>query len=152
MNERILARLGFYFKNHSKILSYKVHCHYLWSRSFIFLWISLFWNYNDHKMGLFEKWSILGPKKFDAIPFQKLLFLISFYPEFSDGKKKRLIFLFVTLLILLVNMSISLFRWTVKLIKTQKFFAAKTTKLCSIILVSKIIEFYRYTKNEKWNT
>ena len=31
----------------------------------------------------------------------------------SDGKKKRLKFLFITPLILLINMSISLFRWTV---------------------------------------
>ena len=53
----------------------------------------------------------------------------------SDGKKKRLKFLFITPLILLINMSISLFRWTVYLIKTQKFFATKTTKLSSIILV-----------------
>ena len=49
-------------------------------------------------------------------------------------------------------MSISLFRWTVQLIKTQKFFATKTTKLCSIILVNKTAEFYRYTENEKSST
>ena len=70
----------------------------------------------------------------------------------SDGKKKRPKFLFMTSLILLINMSISLFRWTVWLIKTQKFFATKTAKLCSIILMSKIIKFYRYTGNEKSNT
>ena len=70
----------------------------------------------------------------------------------SDGKKKRLIFLFVTPLILLVNMSISLFRWTVQLIMTRKFFSTKTAKLCSISLVSKIVEFYRHTENEKSNT
>ena len=134
-----------------------------------------------HHLGLFEKWSTLDPKTFYAIPFQKLVFLIYCYLEvlgkrqsnkkkswflvnyrcfcfafhanlMSDGKKQRLIVLFLTLLILLVNMSISLLRWTVKLIKTQKFFAAKTTKLCCIILVSKTIEFYRYTENEKSNT
>ena len=66
-----------------------------------------------------------------------------------DGKKERLKFLFVTRLMLSISMSISLFRWTAQLIKTQKFFATKTTELCSIILVNKIIEFYRYTKNKK---
>ena len=114
------------------------------------------------------------------IPFQKLVFLISLYPEFlekknkeikkswflvnsrcfcfafhanlmSDGKKKRFEFLFITAVILLIIKSISLFRWTVWLMKTQKFFATKTAKLCSI-LMSKIIEFYRYTENEKSNT
>ena len=138
-------------------------------------------------MGLFEKGSTLDPKTFYAIAFQKLVFLISLYPEFyeikkeikeikiikvimlflvnsrcfcfafhpnlmSDAKKKRLKFLFITPLILLINMSISLFRWTVQLIKTQKFFATKTAKLCIIILVSKIMEFYRYTENEQSNT
>ena len=38
---------------------------------------------------LFEKWSILDPKKVDAIPFQKLVFLISLYPEFLEKKKQR---------------------------------------------------------------
>ena len=98
-------------------------------------------NFPDHFLGLFEKWSTLDPKHFYAIPFQKLMFLIPLYPEFfakktrnktklilvnsccfcfafhanlmSDGKKKRLKFLFITPLILLINMSISLFRWTV---------------------------------------
>ena len=131
-------------------------------------------------MGMFEKWSTLDPKVFCVIPFQKLVFLVSVYPEFwekknkeikiswilvnsycfcfthanlmLDEKKKRLEFLFITPLLLLMNMSISLFRWTVQLIKTPKFFITKTTKLCSIILVSKIIEFYRYNVNEKSNT
>ena len=49
-------------------------------------------------------------------------------------------------------MKISSFQWTVQVIKTQKFFVTKTIKLCSIILVRKIIEFYRYTENEKSNT
>ena len=70
----------------------------------------------------------------------------------SAGKKKRLTFLFITPLILLINMSISLFRGTVQLIKTQTFFATKTTKLCSVILVTKITEFYGYIDNEKSNT
>ena len=130
-------------------------------------------------MDLFEKWSILGPKTFYAIPFQKLVFLTSLYPEIlekkqrnkkswflvnspcfcfafhanlmSDWKRKRLKLLFITPLILLINMSISLFWWTVYLIKTQKSSTTKTKKLCSIILVSKIIEFYCYTENEKSN-
>ena len=89
-------------------------------------------------------WKLVNtwPKKMYAIPFQKLVLLISLYPEFlekknkeikkswflvnsrcfcfafhanltSDGKNKRLKFLFITLLIWLINMSISLFRWTV---------------------------------------
>ena len=71
----------------------------------------------------------------------------------SDGKKKRLKFLFITPVILLINVSISV---SVNSIadseKTEKCFATKTTKLCSITLVSKIIEFYRYTENENSNT
>ena len=39
--------------------------------------------------GLFEKWLILDPKKFYAIPFQKSVFLISLYPEFLEEKKQR---------------------------------------------------------------
>ena len=89
-------------------------------------------------------WKIVNiwPKNFYVVPFQKLVFLISLYPEFleknqrnkkknwflvnsrcfcfafhanlmSDGKKKRLKFLFITSLILLINMSVTLFRWTV---------------------------------------
>ena len=38
--------------------------------------------------GLFEKWSTLDPKHSNAIPFQKLVFLISLYPEFLEKKKK----------------------------------------------------------------
>ena len=38
--------------------------------------------------GLFEKWPTLDPKSFYAIPFQKLVFLISLYPEFLEKKKK----------------------------------------------------------------
>ena len=92
--------------------------------------------------GLFEKLSTLDPINFYAILFQKLVFLISLYRGFlekknkeikkgwflvnsscfcfafhanlmSDGKKKRFKYLFKTPLILLINMSISLFRWTV---------------------------------------
>ena len=39
--------------------------------------------------GLFEKWSTLDPKIFYAIPFQKLLFLISLYSEFLEKKKRN---------------------------------------------------------------
>ena len=38
---------------------------------------------------LFEKWSTLDPKKVYAIPFQKLVFLISLYPEFLGKKNKE---------------------------------------------------------------
>ena len=128
--------------------------------------------------GLVWKMVNSWPKNFLYDPFKKLVFLVSLYPEFlekkqgnkkswflvnclcfcfafhanlmSDGKKKRLKFLFITLLILLINMSVSLFRWTAWLIKTQKVSATKTTKLCSIILVSKII-IHRCTENEKSN-
>ena len=37
-------------------------------------------------VGLSEKWSTLDPKNFYAITFQKLVFLVSLYPEFL-GKK-----------------------------------------------------------------
>ena len=132
-------------------------------------------------VGLVRKMVNTWPKKFYAILFQKLVFLVSLYPEIlerkkqrnkkswflvnsccfrfafhanlmSGRKKKRLKFLFITQLILLINMSISLFQLTVQLIKTQQFFVTKRTKLCSIILMSKMIEFYRYTENEKSNT
>ena len=39
---------------------------------------------------LFEKWSTLDPKKFYAIPFQKLVFLVSLYPEFLEKKNKEI--------------------------------------------------------------
>ena len=45
--------------------------------------------------GLFEKWPTLDPKSFYAIPFQKLVFLISLFPELLGKKqrnKKKLIF------------------------------------------------------------
>ena len=41
-------------------------------------------------VGLFEKWSTLDPKNFYAIPFQKLVFLISLYPEFLEKKNKEI--------------------------------------------------------------
>ena len=41
-----------------------------------------------HK-GLFEKWSALDPKKFYATSFQKLVFLVSLYPEFLEKKNKE---------------------------------------------------------------
>ena len=40
-------------------------------------------------MVLFEKWSTFDPKNFYAIPFQKLVFLISFYPEYLEKKAKK---------------------------------------------------------------
>ena len=110
----------------------------------------------------FKNWSFWFPyilnfekktKKKKRFLVNSRCFCFAFHANLmSDGKKKRLKFLFITPLILLINMSISLFRWTVQLIKTQKVFATKTTKLCSITLVSKIIEFYRYTENEQSNT
>ena len=38
---------------------------------------------------LFEKWLTLDPKIFYAIPFQKLVFLISLYPGFLEKKTKK---------------------------------------------------------------
>ena len=38
-------------------------------------------------MGLFENWTTLDPKKIYAIPFQKLVFLSSLYPEFLEKKQ-----------------------------------------------------------------
>ena len=46
-------------------------------------------------MGLFKKWLTLDPENFYAIPFQKLVFLISLYPEFLEkkqGNKKKVDF------------------------------------------------------------
>ena len=40
-------------------------------------------------VGLVSKWSTLDPKGFHAIPFQKLVFLISLYPEFLEKKPKK---------------------------------------------------------------
>ena len=42
------------------------------------------------KQGLFEKWSTLDAKKFYAIPLQKLVFLVSLYPEFLEKKNKEI--------------------------------------------------------------
>ena len=39
--------------------------------------------------GLFEKWPTLDPKSFYAIPFQKLVFLISLYPEFLEKNQRN---------------------------------------------------------------
>ena len=44
---------------------------------------------NKLKRGLFEKWSTLDPKNFYAIPFQKLVLLISLYPEFLEKKQRN---------------------------------------------------------------
>ena len=44
--------------------------------------------YAEVFVGLSENWSTLDPKNFYAIPFQKLVFLISLYPEFLEKKKK----------------------------------------------------------------
>ena len=46
-------------------------------------------------VGLFGEWSTLDPENFCAIPFQKLVFLISLYPEFlekNQRNKKKLSF------------------------------------------------------------
>ena len=40
-------------------------------------------------VGLFEKWSTLDPKYFYVIPFQKLVFLISLYPEFLEKNQRN---------------------------------------------------------------
>ena len=45
--------------------------------------------YAEVFVGLFEKWSTLDPKSFYAIPFQKLVFLISLYPVFLEKNKRR---------------------------------------------------------------
>ena len=45
---------------------------------------------NELPLGLFEKWSILDPKSFYAIPSQKLLFLVSLYSEFLEKKNKEI--------------------------------------------------------------
>ena len=40
-------------------------------------------------MGLFGKWSTLDLNHFNAIPYQKLVFLISLYPGFLEKKTKK---------------------------------------------------------------
>ena len=40
-------------------------------------------------LGLFEKWPTLDPPNFYAIPFQKLVFLISLYPEFLEKNQRN---------------------------------------------------------------
>ena len=40
-------------------------------------------------MGLFENWSTFDPKTFYAIPFQKLMFLVSLYPDILGKKTKK---------------------------------------------------------------
>ena len=47
------------------------------------------WAFSLKIQGLFQKWSTLDPKNFYAIPFQKLVFLISFYPEFLEKHTKK---------------------------------------------------------------
>ena len=53
------------------------------------LWILLLYSLWIYQ-GLFEKWSTLDSKKFYAILFQKLVFLISLYPEFLEKKNKEI--------------------------------------------------------------
>ena len=38
---------------------------------------------------MFEKWSTLDPKNVYAIPFQKLVFLVSLSPEFLEKKQRN---------------------------------------------------------------
>ena len=40
-------------------------------------------------MGLFRKWSTLDLNHFNAIPYQKLVFLISLYPGFLEKKQRN---------------------------------------------------------------
>ena len=40
-------------------------------------------------LGLFQKWLTLDPKKFYAISSEKLVFLISLYPEFLEKERLR---------------------------------------------------------------
>ena len=105
------------------------------------------WNSVSFSFALGLVWKMVNtwPKKFLCNPFSKIGALIYLYPEFLekkkqikkswflvnsqcfcfafhanltlDGKNKRLKFLFITPLILLINMSISLFRWRIWLIK-----------------------------------
>ena len=39
--------------------------------------------------GVFEKWSTLDPKNFYTMSFQKLVFLISIYPECLEKKQRN---------------------------------------------------------------
>ena len=60
-------------------------------RNLLYKIVRIFWcqiNLTQER-GLFDQWSTLDPKKFYAIPFPKLVFFISFYPEFLEKKKQR---------------------------------------------------------------
>ena len=78
---------------------------------------------------LFEKWSTLGLRIFYAIPFQKLVFLVSLYSECLEKQ-----------LVCFGEQD----SW-------KDSFVTKTAKLCNIIPVRKIIEFYRKTESKKSN-
>ena len=41
------------------------------------------------KLDFFEKWLTFDQKKFYAIPFLKLVFLVSIYPQFLENKKTK---------------------------------------------------------------
>ena len=61
-------------------------------RNLLYKIVRIFWcqiNLTQER-GLFDKWSTLDPKKFYAIPFPKLVFFISFYPEFLEKKNKEI--------------------------------------------------------------
>ena len=61
-------------------------------RNLLYKIVRIFWcqiNLTQER-GLFDQWSTLDPKKFYAIPFPKLVFFISFYPEFLEKKNKEI--------------------------------------------------------------
>ena len=60
-------------------------------RKLLYKIVRMFWCQINltQESGLFDKWSTLDPKNFYAIPFPKLVFFISFYPEFLEKKKQR---------------------------------------------------------------
>ena len=54
---------------------------------------------------MFEKWSTLDPKHVYAIPFQKLVFLVSLSPEFLEKKQRNKKVIFGQFLVVFVSPS-----------------------------------------------
>ena len=53
------------------------------------LWSAIIVYNIKKKLDFFEKWSTFDQKKFYAIPFLKLVFLVSIYPQFLERKKTK---------------------------------------------------------------
>ena len=127
-------------------------------------------------LGLFEKWSTFNDKNFALSFFENwclwfpyilkkskeiknvnfwsilaVFVLSSILIYCRTEKKKDLNFCFITPSILLIEFQLVCYGKHIA-DKDSEIFFTRRTKLCSLILVSKIINFYRYIENEKSNT